>query len=165
MRKALQSTIISLALVLSCVAPVAAATSSKAKVTPLTTIQKWLAQIQGTAGKVQTFTVTDLTSAIADADGQTPPDTRHGQCWKALLPIAQQNVSLGILPANPGLAGAIQKGFDIHAKLNAQLVPDSVITACSLTVYDLGTDFSKLMALVGVKVAAPALPALPGLAL
>ena len=34
---------------------------------------------------LQTFTIEDLQAALADANAQTPPDTRHAQCWQAAI--------------------------------------------------------------------------------
>lgn len=108
-------------------------------------------------GQVQQFTVSDLQAALADANAQIPPDTRHGPCWSALIPVAQQSIN-NPLPTSLGLAQLAQKSFDIQNRLGQPLIPDSVVTACALTVFDLKMDFAKLAGLVGLK-------ALPVLAL
>ena len=110
---------------------------------------------------LQQFTVADLTAALADANARTPPDTRHGKCWAALIPVAQAWQSPVHAPTAPGLAELAQTFFDAQAALNQPLVPDSVIEACSETVYDLKIDFAKLAYLVGVRVVAPHFPVFP----
>lgn len=107
--------------------------------------------INGMITKAQTFTLNDLQAALADANAQTPPDTRHAQCWSALIPIVQTGVG-NPLPTQLGAAILVQKGFDAQ-KLVTNGLPDSVVTGCALTLYDLKTDFLKLAALVGVKIA------------
>jgi hypothetical protein len=98
------------------------------------------------------FTVSDLQAAAADAAAQTPPDTRHGKCWTALIPIAQQWQSPIHVPTTPGLASAAQAFFDSQGALNQQLLPDTVLEACAETEYDLKIDAARLAALVGVNI-------------
>lgn len=99
----------------------------------------------------QKFTVTDLNNALADANAQTPPDTRHAQCWSALATVAQAANPDAILPESLGLAQLIQKAFDAKALL-AQGSPwrDQLAQGCALTVLDIGTDLNSLLAKVGV---------------
>jgi hypothetical protein len=101
--------------------------------------------------KIQTFTVADLQAALADANAQTPPDTRHGQCWAALIPLAQSS-AVNPLPAGLGAAQGIQKVFDDVALFGStqSFWKDTVATACALTELDLGTDLNGLLAKVGV---------------
>lgn len=113
--------------------------------------------ISNLIAKGQHITVTDLQAALADASAQTPPDTRHGACWQALIPFAQSGVA-NPLPAGLGLAQLVQKGFDLNTTLGKNLIPDAVVTPCALTVSDLNLDFVKLMAVVGVKITAPLIP-------
>jgi len=110
---------------------------------------------------LQQFTVADLQAALADANARTPPDTRHGKCWQALIPVAQQWQSPVHAPTAPGLAELAQTFFDAQAALNQPLVPDSVIEACSETVFDLKIDFARLAGLVGVRVVTPHFPVFP----
>lgn len=101
------------------------------------------------------LTLDDLNSALADANSQTPPDTRHAQCWQALIPLAQQwQIQLGV-------ASAAQKFFDVSANLGKPILPDSVVTACALTVNDMNTSFANIALAIGLK--AVAIPKLPGI--
>ena len=99
-------------------------------------------------GGVKTFTVADLQAALADAQAQTPPDTRHAACWSALIPVAEATL-VNPLPSGLGAAQAIQKVFDDQELFGSQPWKDAVATACALTVLDLGTDLNSLLAKVG----------------
>jgi hypothetical protein len=107
---------------------------------------------------LQQFTVTDLQAALADAQSRTPPDTRHGKCWAALIPIAQQFQPPIHPPSAPGAAELIQTFFDAEAAANQPLVPDSALEACSETVFDLQIDFARLVAMVGGQAIPPIKP-------
>lgn len=115
------------------------------------------------ATRIQAFTVSDIQNAIALANAQTPPDTRHGACWQAVLPVAQAWQLPAIIPSQLGLATAVQTYFDAQASLTlAKLLPDSVVTACALTVSDLQISFAQLATALGVSaVALPKLPVIP----
>ena len=78
-----------------------------------------------------------------------------------MIPVAQAWQSPIHPPTAPGLAELAQTFFDAQAALNQPLVPDSVIEACSETVFDLKIDFAKLALLVGVNPVAPHFPVLP----
>jgi hypothetical protein len=106
---------------------------------------------------VKTFTVADLQAALADANAQSPPDTRHAQCWQALIPIAQANL-VNPLPSGLGAAQAIQKVFDDSKLFGTQPWKDAVAQACALTELDLQTDLNDLLLKVGI--AAVSLPKL-----
>jgi len=108
---------------------------------------------------IQQITVADLQNALADANAQTPPDTRHAACWSALISFLQNYQAPSLLPNKLGLALLIQKGFDLQQAAGKPLIPDAVITACALTVADLKLDMAKLAGLLGVT--AIVLPKLP----
>jgi hypothetical protein len=123
--------------------------------------------LQPPLAALQTFTIDDLKVALADANAQKPPDTRHAQCWQALIdfiptiPIPQ----VGPPPKKLGGALALQKWFDTQAG-SKSLLPDSVVQACALTMADLRVDAAKLAVMVGAGVANPIklpipLPVLP----
>jgi len=105
------------------------------------------------------ITVDDLKAALADANAQVPPDTRHAQCWAALIPFVENYQAVSILPTRPGLALLAQKTFDLQQAAGKPLIPDAVVTACALTVSDLKLDVAKLAGLLGVQ--ALILPKLP----
>lgn len=133
------------------------------KSTVSTGAQSLPAAIASAGAKIQAFTVGDLQNAIDLANAQTPPDTRHGACWQAALPVAQAWQLPAIIPNQLGLATAVQTYFDAQASLTlAKLLPDSVVTACALTVSDLQISFAQLATALGVSaVALPKLPVIP----
>lgn len=88
---------------------------------------------------LQTFTLTDLQAALADAQAQTPPDTLAATCYTALISLVQ-NVAL---PASQKVTGAFlvfQKARDIKslvANLQASNGPlSSLNVACAPLVLD-----------------------------
>jgi hypothetical protein len=107
---------------------------------------------------LRTFTVDDLQAALADANAQTPPDTRHAQCWQAAIAFVQNFKPEEDLPQKLGLAQLIQKTFTLKAGAQSQL-PDALIQACSLTISDLNLTFAQFAGMIGVR--AVALPKLP----
>lgn len=112
-------------------------------------------------GGLEAFTVADLQAALALAQAQTPPDTRHGACWQAAIPVAQAWQLPNILPPSPGLATLVQTYFDDMGLVNKPLIPDSVVEACALTVYDLNTSMAAFALALGVHVIQiPKLPVL-----
>ena len=46
---------------------------------------RWQQSLHPPLAALQTFTIEDLQAALADANAQTPPDTRHAQCWQAAI--------------------------------------------------------------------------------
>lgn len=111
---------------------------------------------------VQAITLDDLKAALADANAQTPPDTRHAQCWGALIPFVENYQAASILPTKPGLALLAQKTFDLQQAAGKPLIPDSIVTACALTVSDLKLDVAKLAGFLGIQaIVLPKLPVLP----
>jgi hypothetical protein len=111
------------------------------------------------APNLQTFTVDDLKAALADANAQTPPDTRHGQCWEAAIPVVE-NFQLQLkqgLPAGPGLAQLMQKTFNL--KSSKSQIPDALVQACALTLADLNLTLAQFAGMIGVH--AITLPKLP----
>jgi hypothetical protein len=115
---------------------------------------------------LQRFTVNDLKAALADA--QAHGDTRHAQCWEAAIPIAEQWQIPVKPPSAPGLASLAQLYFDAQALRGQPLVPDSLVTACALTTYDLRIALAEFAALLGVQAIPlphlpPIVPALPPL--
>lgn len=129
----------------------AAAVSGAAAVNPIQAINSAF-------GKVQAFTLSDLQNAAADAAAQTPPDTRHGQCWSALATVVQNQNPSGLLPSQLGAATAIQKVFDLQSTYEGhQAWKDQLATACALTVVDLATDLNTLLAKAGISLAGTAI--------
>lgn len=105
---------------------------------------------------LQTFTIEDLQAALADANAQTPPDTRHAQCWQAAIDFVK-NIPVptpGKVLPKPGGAQLLQKWFDTQAG-SKSLLPDSVVQACALTMADLRVDAAKLAVMLGAGVANP----------
>jgi hypothetical protein len=117
------------------------------------------AQAGPIANAVQQFTVSDLRAALADASAQTPPDTRHGKCWAAAIPVAEQWQAPVHLPSAPGAASLAQAFFDAQNGIGKPLLPDAVAEACAETVLDLGMSLAQFAGLLGVQ--ALPLPHLP----
>ena len=115
------------------------------------------------APSLQVITVADLQNAIALAAAQVPPDTRHGQCWNALLPIAQNFQTSTILPNQPGLATLVQTYFDDkNLVTNGSPALDAVAIGCALTVLDLKVGFVQLLSAVGATaLVVPKMPVIP----
>lgn len=110
--------------------------------------------------KIQTITLADIQEALADANAQTPPDTRHAQCWQVLVPwVTAWQGANGILPSKLGLALLMQKTFDLKQLAAKPLVPDAVVTGCALTLYDINMTLAQLTGALGIK--AIAIPKLP----
>lgn len=65
---------------------------------------------------IQQFTATDLQNALADANGQTPPDTVAAACYTALLVVVNNPIN-NPLPTSPGAFLLFQKGRDLQALL------------------------------------------------
>lgn len=129
--------------------------------------------------QLQTITVTDLQNALADANGQTPPagviepapltaqpgmppgavipsvtagsDTRHGNCWAALIVFLQNWQATNVLPKTSGLALLQQKIFDDQQLLGKPLIPDYVVTQCALTFNDAQMNLAQIAGLLGIK--------------
>jgi hypothetical protein len=96
---------------------------------------------------------------LADANAQTPPDTRHAQCWQAAIDFVQNFKPEDKLPQRPGLAQLMQKTFELNAAKSQ--IPDSLVQACALTMADLNLTVAQFARVLGVGVIA--LPKLPPL--
>lgn len=100
---------------------------------------------------LQAAVIADLQNAAADAAGQTPPDTRHGPCWTALISFVQTGFA-NPLPSKPGVFLLVQKGFDFQGAAGTPLVPTALAQACGPTVLDLKATFAQFLAKVGFSV-------------
>jgi hypothetical protein len=108
---------------------------------------------------LRTFTVEDLQAALDDANAQTPPDTRHAQCWQAAVDFVKNFKPEDKLPQRPGLAQLMQKTFELNTAKSQ--IPDALVQACALTMADLEVTAAQFARMVGVGVIA--LPKLPPL--
>ncbi len=106
---------------------------------------------------LQTFTVDDLKAALADANAQTPPDTRHAQCWEAAIPVVENFKLEAVVPPRPGLAQLMQKTFNLKSAKSQ--IPDGLVQACALTIADLNLTLAQFAGMIGIR--AVALPKLP----
>jgi hypothetical protein len=145
-------------------AAAAAATTPKSKAGQITATQVQ----QNPLLLLQTFTVTDLQAALADANAQTPPDIDAAACYTALLPIIQSNLA-NPLPAGPGVFQALQKARDAKAfiaNLQSPTGPLSALNrACAPLVMDVNATLLALGVSTGIVAGTGglAIPALPGL--
>jgi len=105
---------------------------------------------------LQQFTVADLQAALADA--QAHNDSRHGQCWQAAIPLAQQWQLPIHVPTGAGLAQLAQSWFDTQNALRQPLIPDSLVEACALTTYDLRVTMAQFAGALGATISPIKLP-------
>lgn len=130
------------------------------------------------AGNLQTITLDDLKNALADANAQiisepacstlpqatntpcmpapynasvTGGDTRHANCWAALIDFVGQFQAQNILPAHPGLALLQQKIFDDQKLTTKNLIPDYVAHACVDTFNDANKNLADIVNALGLK--------------
>lgn len=123
---------------------------------------------------LQAFTLSDAQAALADANGQTPPDTVAAACYTAIIAMLGNPLS-DPLPQQPGLFIAYQKARDAKAFLSSIQSPTGPLAplnqACAPLVLDAQQTLIGLGVATGVIAAtataggAPllALPALPSL--
>lgn len=104
---------------------------------------------------IQKFTVSDLQAALADAQGQTPPDTVAAACYTALIPVVQSGVA-NPLPSGPGLFQAVQKARDAKALLANLQSPTGPLAelnqACAPLILDAQTTLIQLGVMTGAVV-------------
>lgn len=116
-------------------------------------------------GALQSFTVTDLQAAIADAQAQTPPDTVAITCYNALIPAVQANVN-NPLPTKAGIFLAIQKARDFvdnGTAILASIQNGPLNTACAPLVLStsqtlLGLQAKGIAAAGAIAVLVPKIP-------
>lgn len=94
---------------------------------------------QNPATVLQQFTLSDLQAALADAQGQTPPDTLAANCYTQLITIVQSPAA-SPLPAGPGAFQLFQKARDLKnlvASIQANQGPmQQLQIACAPLVLD-----------------------------
>ena len=127
-------------------------------------------------GSLVTLTVADLSNALALANGETNlpngvtqpapfnasvtgGDTRHGNCWAALIQFANGIQAQNVLPNQMGLATLQQTIFNDQQLVGRPLLPDYVVTNCALTLNDANMNFVELTTALGVH--AITIPKLP----
>jgi hypothetical protein len=151
-----------------------AATSAHAKLpSPLTPFTPPKTAVKG---NLTTLTINDLQSALASANAQTnlpngvvqpPPfdstvtggDTRHGNCWAALIRFASGIKTQQLLPSQMGLATLQQTIFNDQQLVGRPLLPDYVVTNCALTLNDANMNFVQIINALGLT--AIAIPKIP----
>lgn len=128
------------------------------------------------AGNLTTLTIGDLTAALASANAQinlpngvtqpapfnasvTGGDTRHGNCWAALIQFAGGIQAQNLLPSQLGLATLQQTIFNDQQLVGRPLLPDYVVTNCALTLNDANMNFLQIVNALGLK--AITLPKIP----
>jgi hypothetical protein len=126
--------------ILAFAALLAACATMPASAQPKTTAAKPVAKLTTAQAQsnplqvLQTFTVSDLQAALADAQAQTPPDTVSAACYSALIPVVQSNLQ-NPLPSSLGAFQALQKARDLQNTIanlqsnNGPLTP--LVTACA----------------------------------
>lgn len=148
---------------------------------PFTPFQAPKKAVSNPVSTAKTLTKDDLTAALADANAQTGAvgpggtpepapyvastvgvmvtagsDTRHGNCWAALIDFQTTFLATNPLPGQLGLALAQQKIFDFKAVSGKPLLPDYVTHNCVDTFNDAGMELAQITAMLGI-----ALPKIP----
>lgn len=120
------------------------------------------------SNNLTTLTVGDLTAALASANAQTQlpsgivqpapynatvtgGDTRHGNCWAALIQLAGTIKAQQLLPSQMGLATLQQTIFNDQQLTGRPLLPDYVVINCALTINDAAMNFNQIITGLGLK--------------
>ena len=131
---------------------------------------------KASSGSATALTITDLQNALALANGQTNlpvgvtqpapfdttvtgGDTRHGNCWAALIKFADGIQVQNILPNKLGIATLQQTIFNDQQLVGRPLLPEYVVTNCALTLNDANMNFLQIVNALGLK--AITLPKIP----
>lgn len=114
----------------ACLALVAAPAYAQTNTTPKVKLTAAAVKANPVA-VIQAFTVTDLQAALADARGQTPPDTVSAQCFTALIPIVQSGVA-NPFPTGLGAFQALQKARDAQAFVSNLQSPTGPLSALNV---------------------------------
>ena len=107
---------------------------------------------------VRQFTIADLQAALADAQGQTPPDTVAVNCYTALIPFVQSQAQ-NPLPAGAGVFQALQKARDAKAYLSNIQSPTGPLANLNIACAPLVLDVQNTLVTLGVSVGVIANPA------
>lgn len=136
--------VVALALVLA----VTAAPAQPQKAAPKGQLTKTQA-LANPLGVLQTFSVSDLQAARADAQAQTPPDVAAANCYTALIPIVQAGVA-NPLPKGIGVFQALQKARDAKAALAAIQSPNGPLAALNIACAPLVLDVQNTLIQLGI---------------
>lgn len=98
---------------------------------------------------LQTFTVTDLQAALADAQGQTPPDQAAVNCYTALIPLVQTGVA-NPLPTGLGAFQLLQKARDAKALLANIQSPSGPLSQINIACAPLVMDAQAVLIQLGI---------------
>jgi hypothetical protein len=140
--------------------PELARAQTKAGPSPSATAAKQLTATQVQQNPLlllQSFTVSDLQAALADANAQTPPDAAAAACYTALLAVVQSNVANPV-PAGPGLFQALQKARDAKALIANLQSPTGPLAALNNSCAPLLLDAQNTLLGLGVSVGLVANP-------
>jgi hypothetical protein len=98
---------------------------------------------------LQTFTVDDLKSALADANSQTPPDAVAANCYMALIPVVQSGIT-NPLPTGVGGFQLLQKGRDLKAAVANLQSPTGPLAALNTACAPLIVDTQSTLIQLGI---------------
>lgn len=98
---------------------------------------------------LQTFTVTDLQAALADAEAQTPPDQAAVNCYSALIPLVQTGVA-NPLPTGLGAFQLLQKARDAKALLANVQSPNGPLSQINIACAPLVMDAQAVLIQLGI---------------
>jgi hypothetical protein len=138
------------ALVLAAVSFPATAATKKPAATPASSARVSQAQAQtNPVAVLQTFTLADLQAALADAQGQNPPDTVAATCYQALIALVS-NPAANPLPASPGAFQLFQKARDLKNLIAAMQSPNGPLTGLNIACAPLILDSQNTLIQLGI---------------
>lgn len=135
-------------------APASTAASTTAKKPPLTTTQVQ----ENPLLLLESFTESDLTAAIADANAQNPPDLAASTCYNAILKTLQTLAPPTASTGQIGAFQALQKARDAKAFALNLLSPTGPMAALNIACAPLVIDAQNTLLMMGVTVGAIANP-------
>ena len=98
--------------------------------------------------------IDDVTWAKNKAAADSPPDTRHGKCWIAILAWLTGPNSPTFVPPHLGIASALQMSFDA-AGGPGKFIPDDVADGCGATALDARIELLRLLNDIGMTALLP----------
>jgi hypothetical protein len=127
-------------------APASTAASTTAKKPPLTTTQVQ----ENPLLLLESFTTTDLQSAIADANAQTPPDVAASTCYNAILKTIQSLETQTPTSGPVGAFSSLQKARDIKAFALSLLSPTGPMAELNIACAPLLMDAEATLTGLGI---------------
>jgi len=109
---------------------------------------------QDAFNRLKALIIDDVTWAKNKAAADSPPDTRHGKCWIAILAWLTGPNSPTFVPPHLGIASALQMSFDA-AGGPGKFIPDDVADGCGATALDARIELLRLLNDIGMTALLP----------